>query len=361
MKKNLYLISLLLYVFGCNYTQDSTTSIDSQLNHPNINNLNINVDDNAFFSIVDTSIVNKLNLTNTFGASFGESNETFGYISSVLTDQNDKTYIFDLFRQHIKVYDPGGELLTTLGGRGNGPGEFNQARSMAIFNNKWLLVGNSYRIEIFNIGTKIPVYLNTIRIDKNIKSLCVTSKKLFIHNVQQVNSDGNEDFSIPIIHLYSLPHFEYISSFGESYKSKNPMVIENLSIGNVICSDDLDTLLFTYERIPLLINYSLSSHKIEWALYFKDSNFSRLIELQIDGRNAVQHKINGNFVDRFSHFSNYDNDQFVIQFQRAIFDEDKKHLGAEEFKTISYLVNKKSGNGYLIKNEIPQIIYISNQ
>jgi len=66
------------------------------------------------------------------GEGQGPEAERFGRIMSVVSDSRGMIYVLDVTSQEVTVFDATGAFLHTIGGRGNGPGEFAGAFSMAI-------------------------------------------------------------------------------------------------------------------------------------------------------------------------------------------------------------------------------------
>ncbi len=60
----------------------------------------------------------------TVGSVVGDEWDTFGSIRSVHFDAQGNLHIFDMQAEHILVVGPDGSLIRTVGGRGEGPGEF---------------------------------------------------------------------------------------------------------------------------------------------------------------------------------------------------------------------------------------------
>lgn len=63
---------------------------------------------------------------------FGPPGGYFGAIGALATDSRDNIYVLDGFAQEIHVFDSGGAHLRTLGGQGEGPGEFRMAQGLAM-------------------------------------------------------------------------------------------------------------------------------------------------------------------------------------------------------------------------------------
>ena len=81
----------------------------------------------------------------------GPEEYLFGSIWSLAVDDNRNVYVFDGQAQHIRVFDSAGAYVETLGGRGEGPGEFRSAEAIALLPDGRLLVrdqGNN-RVQVF--------------------------------------------------------------------------------------------------------------------------------------------------------------------------------------------------------------------
>ena len=75
----------------------------------------------------------------------------FGMIGSLAADSRDNIYVLDVSSQEVQVFDPEGAFLRTLGGAGEGPGEFRFADGPAVGpgDTVWVADGMSRRYSIF--------------------------------------------------------------------------------------------------------------------------------------------------------------------------------------------------------------------
>ena len=81
----------------------------------------------------------------------GPEEYLFGWIFSLAVDDDRNVYVFDYQAQHVGVFDAQGNHLETLGGRGEGPGEFKGAEAIAMLPDGRLVVRNpgNQRVEVF--------------------------------------------------------------------------------------------------------------------------------------------------------------------------------------------------------------------
>jgi len=81
----------------------------------------------------------------------GPEAEQFGTISSVVADSRGRIYVLDAGAQQIRVFSPTGRFSHTIGGRGEGPGEFVDAYAMALGSGDtlWVTDGRGRRYSAF--------------------------------------------------------------------------------------------------------------------------------------------------------------------------------------------------------------------
>ena len=77
------------------------------------------------------------------GSPSGEGWEQFGNVHKVAFDGAGQLYVFDWQALHIHVVDGSGGLLRTLGGRGDGPGEFRSTSSFTVMPDGRVVVGDT--------------------------------------------------------------------------------------------------------------------------------------------------------------------------------------------------------------------------
>lgn len=84
----------------------------------------------------------------------GPEEYLFGRVTSIAVDDSRRVYVLDDQAQHVRVYDSEGVYLETLGGRGEGPGEFTRAESMAMLPDGRLVVRDpgNLRVQVFGPG-----------------------------------------------------------------------------------------------------------------------------------------------------------------------------------------------------------------
>ena len=90
----------------------------------------------------------------TIGRLDGPEEYIFGRIRSIAVDDDRNVYVFDEQAYHVQVYDSAGTYVETLGGRGEGPGEFMYPEAIALLPDGRLVVRDpgNMRVHVFGPG-----------------------------------------------------------------------------------------------------------------------------------------------------------------------------------------------------------------
>lgn len=72
----------------------------------------------------------------------GDGADVFGRVTGLALDGEGRIHIMDLMSQEVGVFSPSGEHLHTLGGRGEGPGQFTMATAITVSEQGDVLVGD---------------------------------------------------------------------------------------------------------------------------------------------------------------------------------------------------------------------------
>lgn len=83
-----------------------------------------------------------ISVADTIGVMMGDSAYVFGNITEAELAPDGRIYVLDGLLARLSVYSPEGELLSTSGRRGSGPGEYLYPRSMALLDDGSLVVSD---------------------------------------------------------------------------------------------------------------------------------------------------------------------------------------------------------------------------
>jgi len=135
-----------------------------------------------------------------------EEDETyiFGNIADIQIDDEDRIYLLDNKICKIQVYDEKGKFIKSIGGRGQGPGEFNLPSKFFIINKK-IFVLDFRSVNIFSIEGQ---FIKSFKVDFQATDIKVNRKNEII--LLGLRNDK-------IFHIFDLEG-NLLHSFGEPFK-----------------------------------------------------------------------------------------------------------------------------------------------
>ena len=141
----------------------------------------------------------------------------FGTIGSLAADSRDNIYVLDVSSQEIQVFDSEGAFLRTLGGAGEGPGEFRFAAGPAVGpgDTVWVADGMSRRYSIFGPdGTFLRVKTRRINRGQSPERCTFGPDGTYREWAMRFpNEERSGDFSdIDVVHHYPV----LVSSYGDT-------------------------------------------------------------------------------------------------------------------------------------------------
>jgi hypothetical protein len=103
----------------------------------------------------------------TIGERYGSEERMFSQIIDVGVDDDENIYVLDFIEFHIKVFDKYGEYKTTIGKKGQGPGEIQRPVNLVITPEKEILI-NDRGARFFHYFKLNGEYLRSVRQTKLI-------------------------------------------------------------------------------------------------------------------------------------------------------------------------------------------------
>lgn len=280
----------------------------------------------------------------------GKEEEIFGRIEDVAIDSRNRIFLLDSGRQIVGVFTAEGEYLATLGSRGQGPGEFEHAQTLVTVEDQRLLVGNAFRVEVFDILGNME-FKESVQLQRPINSMCVISDTLYIHSIGFTDDDEvSEENYRNMIHAYSLLSFDHLFSFGQSYKSTSPMAIDRMSSGTLSCNQASSMVVFAFEKMNVIQGYSADNGSLKWVTRIDDFNLPSITESIRDGRPTMSYdNPESGIMDFISAPVEVDKEFMTLQILRS-------PLGSPDDRRYhTFVLNSDNGTGSYLSNEIPEI------
>lgn len=348
-------IPLVFLIIGCQISDNS------MIVHPTEQNIKVDKDNiikKGGNLEVNYNIERIANLVfkKEIGTNEEKENEVFGLISDIALDDQNRLYVLDERQQLIRVFNQNGDYQTTLGGRGKGPNEFERAKAFTIYKNKWLMVSNGYRIDVYDIEKEKIKYSKSISLDYLANGLCTIKNQLFV-NSAQVLPPNDDDKSPELIVAYNLPSFEKVRSFGLPYLSENAMVVDRLSKGRVSCNEDSEVVMFTFETMPIIYGYEAETGEFLWKSKIAETNLPTIIETNQGGETKITYKApQNNETDIVRSTITLNENYELFQVDRRLLSED---MFNNEQLVLTYIIDSNTGMGSLAHQELPLFRYIS--
>lgn len=342
-----YIFFALLMVYSCNKEPD-TKGLANEMSSNTGNEMSENVD----FQY------DKYKTVHTIGE---EQKNLIGFVKEVVVDKFGKIYVLDDRQQKVFVYDEKGGYKETLGGRGSGPGELTYAKSLTVYQDSLLLISNRYRIEEYTISEDSTHFNRTVELNKNIKSICSAGDELFIHNGDLIRSGAiNEnEQNANMIHSVRVPGYDIQYSFGASYSSDSPVMIERLSLGRIFCSRNNHKLTYVSDRLNTIHGYSKEDGELIWESSIHNLNFPKFEEIMVNGNPGLQMVPSENNVfDTILSPVILNNDVVLIQVDR------REVTNPETFESnvsvLTFLADLKNGKISRYEGDFGRILYVSD-
>jgi hypothetical protein len=155
------------------------------------------------------------------GVAEGDENYMFGGRVYFKTDDEGNFYVVDWDRKRIQKYDPHGKYLLTMGGKGQGPGEFINVWDPKFDKDKNLYVMDiaNKRVSFFNEDGK---FIKQIKVPAGLSVLGVNSRGFYFAGQSKIVEDAAMAKVITSYGLFD-DKFDPISEIHRTtWESKNP-------------------------------------------------------------------------------------------------------------------------------------------
>ncbi len=198
------------------------------------------------------------------GVNEGRHEDMLGVIEDVNISR-EAIYYADGEYGEVRFYNLSGDLIGIIGSPGIAPYEFKNLNGLAVTGDGSLLVvwDNARRIQVFRQQGSGYNLVSSFDIFSSLRSgdICV------MHD--HVYAIGYSEEEIGVIHKYTLTG-ELTMSFGEKYKSSNPLVRRLLSIdGTLACNEKHRVVAHVNLFIPVVTGYSETGTEL-WRVKLAD-------------------------------------------------------------------------------------------
>lgn len=284
---------------------------------------------------------------NWIGEEDSEAGYVFGEITDVFVTDIGEVYVLDGMNAVIKVFNKGGSTQSVLGRAGQGPSEFQGPVGVAQIVDGRIAVVSSFRnIKILDVTSEHLREEVSLAVDFSPTGVCVVSDRIIVQGVD-IMEDG------AILHAFAKDG-SFLQSFGQTYKSNNPIVRWEMSDGPFACSDESSTILMVPYKVPVVYAYDIDGN-IRWMTRIAEMMPEPVVEVVVDGQPGVEYG-DRDVEDRIISVNSLTSGNFVFQLRRRTrqAQNDKDY----DVSIHTFVVDSESGSGAYIGDDLPQIHYI---
>jgi len=225
-----------------------------------------------------------------FGSTADESYYFYTRPKKVEIDPQGFIYISQTYTNSIKVYDSLGVYQYSIGGGGNGPGEFKGLLTFSFDENyEHIYALDYFEVEIFSRKNGKFEYLGTKFHEFHIPyDMCILDNHLFISGFRFIESDKRKTDKVdytakitPPISKFYLQPFEYKYSFGFSYPSRSGYGTYEGILSNMMlsCNEASQTVIGYQKMLPYIFGYDLEGNQ-KWVSRINGYEFPRHTEFK---------------------------------------------------------------------------------
>jgi hypothetical protein len=196
----------------------------------------------------------------------------FGYITDISLDKNDNIYVLDYLNNSANRYNPKGEYITSYGsGRGQGPGEFQQASDICVDSQGQVYIADNEqrRISVFRSSGEFIKSFTTEDIAPLGDMISYGSSRLLTGVSVRYYTSGA--WTKGIYQIYSLPEGKLSGSTGNSWDVENSKTHIG---GNGICINRKNGNLVISYALPYLIEIYSADLSLMKRFGRKNSSFN---------------------------------------------------------------------------------------
>lgn len=288
----------------------------------------------------------------------GPSEYTFGELVDGEILPSGRIALLDGQALLLRIYDSLGNYLYSLGGAGEGPGEFGfPVEAMLAQSGDLLVVEGARGIQRFQPADGQFVFRERIQIPSfQVRDACVSGENAIIHVPSHVvEPDQTESAFAEVLFRYG-PEGGDRFGFSVPYRYAPRLAAERLKRGRIACGKD-GRVYLAFESQNRLDAYSAQDGRLLWHATFNGINIPPVRErIRPDGRIGVGIDVRGG--EPIVHFllglTGGHGNPLIVQFGRRT---QAQILGNEDgFVVESFLVDPEVGEGFFLGEDLPQVL-----
>lgn len=274
----------------------------------------------------------------------GGRHEIFGAVEDIEGDPEGRVMVLDSRYNELRAYGPDGRFEFAFGRPGRGPNEFLSPEAFAAdARGRVVVADRNNQLKVFRRNGEGLEYERTIHLQFVPEDFCLLGETLYVQGVHQTEN--------AVVHAFTLSG-DRLRSFGEPYRSKNPLVRAQMSDGPLACSEDAGTIVTMFEHLPVVFGYAPTG-ELRWTTRIADFRPMRITEgFEPDGRPYIQQEGQDGY-DMATHMLAIPGGYVLLQITHTGPSNGASGPGEEELRT--YLLSAATGEGVYVGDQLPRI------
>lgn len=285
----------------------------------------------------------------------GTGPDLLGTIAGAAADPDGNVHILDGSADEVLVFDAAGEFLHRVGGKGEGPEEFQHVENLVRLPDGRLVVGQwGASAKVLEPGPDGFTFAGPLVRDRTTEALaiidmCVLGDRLFVHSSNLARDEL-------VIHEVSTEDGAVQRSFAEAYRATFASDRADRSYGRIACGEDPATLVWGLYYFPIVRAYR-PDNTLLWAALIED--FAQGLVYQNSPRSPTVHP-RSSPTEYIVAAHALEPGFVVLQTARYEYRGTGDDRSWDMVRLRTYLVDRETGNGGLVSDELPRIAWIAD-
>lgn len=288
----------------------------------------------------------------TLGQASGSPEAVFGKVLGAAFDSRGRLFVLDGAFDEVRVFEPDGRYVTTVGGQGEGPGELSRPAGMTVRDDRLLVGEQSFEIEIYGIGDDAVRYRRTVRTKSvPIHDLCATDAG-FIVQGERFDPSLTEP-GLPLVHVLD-EEGAVRRSFGALYDSPSPLVNHRFADDWMRCVPGQDRVVLAPKAgLGEVRSYSFAG-ELRWIAEIEGFLSPRILGYGEGRSTTYRTELPSEGFDVIESIQQVDARDMLVQVGRAVLDARTRTPQVESVR--SYLIDVDTGRGDYLGDDLPVVI-----
>lgn len=182
-----------------------------------------------------------------------EDSQVIGRIERAALTSSGTVAVLDSYAKQLLHFNSNGQLIQRLSRPGRGPGELFAPRALGHAQDELVVFDGNGRMLIYRIKSEQLILKTEVDLQLEVYDACLSKNVMLVH--------GRRPGDLRIFHLFTRAG-EYIRSFGQVYRSGNPIIDHQLSRGLVGCGHG--RFVFAGTALLELRVYDESGRELWW-------------------------------------------------------------------------------------------------